>query len=178
MWRGGVSGRSGRYFLFILQTRKLSRPDRVIDPMICINTGCLASSPVHKKYIKMKYVLLFSFLNWSVFALQCCVSFRCIAKWFSCMYISFLQYFSRTSYYKTEYSSLYQMLGSCWLPILYIVVCVCSSQTTHLSPPTASAFGNHKVFFCRSISVSYTSSFVSFKIPHISDIIWYLSFPV
>ena len=79
----GFRGNPGRYFLFILQMRKLSRPDWVIDPMI------LAPSPVHKKYIKIKYVLLFSFssFNWSIFALQCCVSFRCIAKWFSCMYI-------------------------------------------------------------------------------------------
>ena len=41
------------------------------------------------------------FLNWSVVDLQCCVSFRCAAKWFSHIYTLFIRFFSITGYYKT-----------------------------------------------------------------------------
>ena len=54
-----------------------------------------------------------------------------------------------------EYSSLCCTVGPCWLSILYIVVCICESQTPNLSlHPTpnfpAISFGNHKF----SLSVS------------------------
>ena len=52
------------------------------------------------------------FLNWSIVDLQCCVSFRCTAQWFSFIYICvyvciyiyicifFFRFFSLISYYK------------------------------------------------------------------------------
>ena len=56
-----------------------------------------------------------------------------------------------------EHSSLCNTVGPCSLPILYIVVCVCSSKTTDLSFPLPGSvpLGNHKFVFyvCESISV-------------------------
>ena len=40
------------------------------------------------------------FFNWSIVGLQCRVSFRCTAKWFSYTYILFFRFFSIIGYYK------------------------------------------------------------------------------
>ena len=49
----------------------------------------------------------------------------------------------------TLFSILFYAVGHCWLSILYIAVCMCSSQASDLSPLTYSCFpfGNHKFVF-------------------------------
>ena len=72
-----------------------------------------------------------------------------------------------------EQSSLCYTVGPYQLSILYIVVCICQSQSPNLSLPPLPC-GKHKFVFyiCNSVSVSQISSFVPvFQIPHISDII-------
>ena len=78
-----------------------------------------------------------------------------------------------------ENSSLRYMVGPCDLPILSITVCICWSHT-----PTPSFL--HPVISWRpsvcSLSLWVCLCFVDkficviFSIPHINDIIWYLSF--
>ena len=75
-----------------------------------------------------------------------------------------------------EQSSLCSTVGSHQLPILYIVVYICQSQSPNSSP---SPLGVHKFFLyiCVSISALQISSSVPFfQIPHISDILQYLFF--
>ena len=71
---------------------------------------------------------IYIFFNWSIVDLQCCVSFRCTAKWFSYTYI-YIYFFQILLPYKLsqniERSSLCDTVGPCWLSILYIVVCIC-----------------------------------------------------
>ena len=70
---------------------------------------------------------LFS-LNWSIVDLQCCVSFKCTAKWltFVYVYIFFSRFFSFIGYYKivNVIHSLSYMLGPCWLLFLLKAVWV------------------------------------------------------
>ena len=65
------------------------------------------------------------FSIWSTVDLQCCVSFKCTAKWFSYTYILFQIIFHYRLLQDTEYSSLYYTVGPCYLSILYIIVCIC-----------------------------------------------------
>ena len=60
--------------------------------------------------------------------------------------------FPYKSLQSTEQSSLCYAVGSYQLSILYIVVCICQSQSTNLSPPFP--LSNHKFVFyiCDSIS--------------------------
>ena len=66
-----------------------------------------------------------SVFYWSIVNLQCCISFKCIAKWFSCTYILFQILFHYRLLQDIEYSYLCCTVSSCCLPILYIVVCKC-----------------------------------------------------
>ena len=70
------------------------------------------------------------FFNWSIVNLQYCVSFMCIANGFI---------FEILFYYRLllgiEYRSLCYTVGPCCLPISYVIVCICYSQTPTLSPP-------------------------------------------
>ena len=64
--------------------------------------------------------------NWNVVSLQCCLSFRYTAKWFSYTYIySFSDSFNYRLLQDIEYSSLCDTVGPCCLSILYLVVCIC-----------------------------------------------------
>ena len=83
----------------------------------------------------------------------------------------------------TEYSSLFYMVGPCCF--IYFIYSRCVSVNLELliypHPAPTFSFGSRKFVFYvfESVSVSQISSFVSFfKTPHISDIIWYLSFSV
>ena len=73
-----------------------------------------------------------------------------------------------------EQTSLcYTVVSPYQFSILYIVVCICQSQSSNLSLPSSLTPGNHKfvLYICNSNSVSQISSFVHFsQIPHISDI--------
>ena len=77
--------------------------------------------------------LVFWFLKnfyWNIVDLQCCVSFRCSFKWFSCTYMykyiysSFYILFHYRLLQNIEYRSLCYTVSPCWLSILYIVVCI------------------------------------------------------
>ena len=76
------------------------------------------------------------FLNWSIVNLQS-VSFRCTAVIQLYIYIHIYILFQILFHYRlwqiTEYSSLCYTVGPCCLSILYIVVCICQSQTPDLS---------------------------------------------
>ena len=86
------------------------------------------------------------FCNWSIVDIQCCVSFRYLAKWFS--YIKFSRFFSLIDYYRilSTVPCAYTVCP-CWLSIICIVVCTCESQTPNLFS-LLSPFSNHKLSRC------------------------------
>ena len=95
---------------------------------------------------------LTTFQNRSIVNLQCYVSFRGTANWFSytytyCFHILFLY---RLLQY-IDYSSLRYTVGPCCFSTLYIVVYICLSQTHSFSlcPPSTPSFSfiNHKFVF-------------------------------
>ena len=63
--------------------------------------------------------ILFYFL--SIVNLQCCVSFRCTAKWFSYVYIYMYMISDSFPFYVTTTATA----GPCCLPVSYIAVCTC-----------------------------------------------------
>ena len=66
------------------------------------------------------------FLYQSIVEWQCCISFRCTAKWFNytCTYIYFFQViFPFRLLTNIEQNLLYYTISSCWLFILNIAVC-------------------------------------------------------
>ena len=105
------------------------------------------------------------------------------------MYIYFKIIFPYRLLQNIEYSSLHsilnivpcEVLNSC-LFYINIQLCVYVIPKLLIDHFPSFPFGNHKFvsYVCGSISVLYTHSFVSFfsLIPHISNIIWYLSFSV
>ena len=84
----------------------------------------------------------FFLLNFCWFTMLC---FRCTSKWFSYthiyIYIRF-RFFSFIGYYKIFSIISCATVDSFWLSILYIVVCICSSQTPNffLSSPLSLPF--------------------------------------
>ena len=57
----------------------------------------------------------------------------------------------------TEHSSLCYTVGPCWLFILYIVVCICSSQTPNLPLPTRFSFlKNCQTLFESDCTISHS----------------------
>ena len=71
--------------------------------------------------------LIFIF-NWSMVDLQCCVSFKYTAQWFSYIYIHiyihilFQILFPYRLSQNIDYSSLCYTVGPCWLSVFYVVV--------------------------------------------------------
>ena len=78
-----------------------------------------ASLSTHSLFLNLFY--------WSMVDLQCFVTFRCEAQWFSYTYISILFHipFCYGLLHDTEYSSLCYTVGPWYLFILYIIVCIC-----------------------------------------------------
>ena len=69
-----------------------------------------------------RYLLFFFFNNfyWSTVDWQCCISFGCTAKWFSCIFF-FTFFFYDRLLQGIEYISLCYIVGHCWFSILCIV---------------------------------------------------------
>ena len=67
---------------------------------------------------------LFNLFYWSIVDLQCCIGFRCTAKWFTyiCIYL-FQILLHYVLLQNSEYSSLCYTVGPCCLSMLYIAVC-------------------------------------------------------
>ena len=76
-------------------------------------------------------LLLYLFSKWNIVDLKCCASLWCKAKWlgYTHMYILFYIIFYYGLLWDTDYGSLCFMLGSCYLSILYITVCIYQPQT-------------------------------------------------
>ena len=62
--------------------------------------------------------------------------------------------------------------------MLNVIVCICKSKLLVHPSPYPLPLGNHKSILCVCESVSFSHSFICviFWIPHIINIIWYLSF--
>ena len=87
--------------------------------------------------------------------------------------ILFSDFFPYRLLQNIEYTSLCYTVGPCCLPILYIVVCICQSQSPNLSlPPPFFPFGNHQFVFyvCESLSVANGSYLLMPIIPKCTTI--------
>ena len=113
--------------------------------------------------------------------LQYSVHFCCIAKWPS--HIVYIHYFSHTIFHhvpsqETGYSSLCCTVGLHCLSILNVIVCI--YQPPNPRPPRypPPPWQPQVCSLCLCICFCSVDRFiyVIFYIPHISDIIWYLSF--
>ena len=87
-----------------------------------------ALKPNRARHIYQLYAISFANLKKIYLCtvdLQCCVSFRCIAMWFTCTYI-YIYFFQILFPYRLlqniEYSSLGYTVGPSWLSIKYIVM--------------------------------------------------------
>ena len=81
---------------------------------------------------------LFNFiLYWSIVDWQCCVHFKCTAKWLLYIhtYPFFFNSFPFRLLHNIEQRALCYTVGPCWVSLLNIVVCTCQSQTSNLSLP-------------------------------------------
>ena len=61
---------------------------------------CTYVLPQNSESWEINFPTLIFFFNWSIVDLQCCVSFRCTAKWVSYICIFFFRFFSTIGYYK------------------------------------------------------------------------------
>ena len=86
---------------------------------------------------RTSHILFSNLFYWRIVDLQCYVSFRCRANWFSYKYIYIV--FHILFYYglsqEIEYSSLCSKVGLCCLSILNVIVCICQPQIP--SPPSS-----------------------------------------
>ena len=102
-------------------------------------------------------VLIF-ILYWCMVDLQCCVSFRCTAKWFSYAY-TYIHSFSISFPVQviTEYWVAFPVLCSRSLLIIYVIYSSVYMLIPNLIYPSSPPFpfGNHKFVFevCESVSV-------------------------
>ena len=83
---------------------------------------------------------------WSIVNLQCFISFRYTAWWFSFIFF-FPDYFTLTDYYKILSIVPCIVPHRSLLVMFYIVVRICSSQTPNLALAPPFPFGNHKFVF-------------------------------
>ena len=87
------------------------------------------------RFVASLYIIYLFIFNWSIVDLQCYVTFRCTAQWFSFTYIYIYIYkiyiyiiyiyiqilFPYKLLQNIEHSSLCYTVGPCWLSILYTV---------------------------------------------------------
>ena len=88
-------------------------------------------------YLYISFLSFLKILLKCSFFLQCCVNFFYTAKWlrYRYIYILFHILFHYGLSQDIEYSSLCYTVGPCCLSILYIIVCLCPSQTPIPSLP-------------------------------------------
>ena len=105
----------------------------------------------------LKHDNYFTFFYWSIADLQCFVNFCCKVTQLYTYILSFLYAFHNGLSQDIECSSLCYTVGPCCLSVLYIVVCICYSQTPNLSlpPPPLSPLVSIRSF-SMSASVSYS----------------------
>ena len=74
--------------------------------------------------------------------LQCCVFRYKVIQLYIYIYSFFFRFFSLTGYHRilSRVSSLGYMGGPCWLPILHIVVYICSLKPPDFALPTTAMF--------------------------------------
>ena len=134
--------------------------------VVCLKTQDLQNTKIllvinsSRKYYVLIFVLFFNYIfYWSIVDLQCCVSFRCTAKWISYTYTyihSFYRLFSRIDHYRVLSRvpcAIQQVLISY---LFYIQQCLYVTPNLLIYPsPRPFSFGNHKFVFedCESVSV-------------------------
>ena len=113
------------------------------------------------------------FFNWSIVDVQCCVSFRCTAKWFSYIYIHIFLFqilFHYRLLQDIEYSSLCYTVEPRCLSILYMCFIF-----YHMNPQSFMIFGKTVLY-----PVLCTVPFWKIKCPHMlesvlgSVILWFI----
>ena len=98
------------------------------------------------------------------------VNFCCTAKWFSYTYIYILFHILSSQdglSQDIEYSSLCYTAGPCCLSILYIVICICSSQIPNSSLPNSPSLLATTSLFSMSVSLFLFHKYV--HLCHILD---------
>ena len=107
-------------------TEKVDQPG--YNPTLNFRLGCRPLAPTI-------FLSVFKFY-WSIVDSHAVSNVCYTAKWFSYAYIySFHIPFPYGSSQDTEYGSLYYTVGPCCLSILYIIACICWSQTSNPSLP-------------------------------------------
>ena len=96
------------------------------------------------------------------------------------LYILFYRFFFLIGYYKIlSIIPCANTVGPYWLSVLFIVVCICSSQPPNLSLSSLLPFGNYKCFLCLWVYFCLLNKFILIfsliQTPHINNIIWSLS---
>ena len=97
--------------------------------------ACNRCKEIHNSTLLCFFSYTFLFSNWSIVNLQCCFSFRSIAKWFSYTFYIYIYIYIHTHIYffirsflpyrlsqNIEDSSLCYTVGPCLLLILYVLV--------------------------------------------------------
>ena len=95
------------------------------------------------------------------------------------IYTFYFIFFSISLSQDIEHNSLCYTVGPCYLSILCIIICICLSQTPNPSLLHPLSPWKPKVCsLCLSVCFCFVDKFiyVILQVPHISDIIWYLSF--
>ena len=88
----------------------------------------------------LNIILFQNFISyWSTVDYCCCISFRCILRWFSYKY-TWIYYFSNSDPIRLlqniEQSSLFYTVGPCWLSILNILMSTSHPKLPNYPSPT------------------------------------------